>query len=168
MGQGQYRSGGGRQPKHRQNQAPEQVVVEAILKGIGAIFSGLSRLLFPGQKSKGPSGVEFLRQRQLIEEHWGQVEFHAVQERTLALAVSEADKLLDAGLQLKGIPGNSLGERLKAARDYFPPKLYQEIWNAHKLRNTLAHEVGATASPEEMKAAVKTFKDALIHLQVFI
>lgn len=95
------------------------------------------------------------------------VERHLLQETTKGLAVTEADKLLDASLQVRGLAGESMAERLKAAQSLFSPSLYQEIWEAHKLRNSLAHEVGATVTSSQALKAVQTIRQALYHLNIF-
>jgi len=84
----------------------------------------------------------------------------------MALSVSEADKLIDAAFLTMGFSGQSMGERLKASEKWFPADLYQEIWQAHKLRNTLAHEVGVVASQSEAKQAVGSIRKALYHLKI--
>lgn len=55
------------------------------------------------------------------------------------LAIIEADIILDDLLKLKGIPGASLGERLK---NIAPQQLnaIQDAWEAHKIRNRIAHD----------------------------
>jgi len=55
------------------------------------------------------------------------------------LAIIEAYTLLYAGLKSMMFPGDTLGERLKVAC-YKYPKL-RDVWPAHKLRNSIAHEV---------------------------
>lgn len=97
---------------------------------------------------------------------WENVEMHLMQPATMVLAVSEADKIVDSALRISGVAGATMGERLKAAENKFSPDAYQRLWHAHKLRNTLAHEVGASANPSEAKEAVKTFRDALYSLGV--
>ena len=140
----------------------EQAVVEAIFRGIWHLFG----LLFKRGGSKKSGNAEYLRRVKEIQQHWQDVEMHLVQPATRAIAVSEADKLLDAGLQAKGIAGTTMGERLKAAESYFSADLYQALWQAHKLRNTLAHEIGATASAEQAGQAVTSFRNALYHLRI--
>ncbi|MEX1061551.1 MAG: hypothetical protein WEC39_00320 [Patescibacteria group bacterium] len=54
-------------------------------------------------------------------------------------AVIAADKMLDFSLKAV-IEGESMGERLKNAREGFYPEVYQGLWDAHKMRNSLVHE----------------------------
>ncbi len=55
------------------------------------------------------------------------------------LAIIEADIILDEALKSRGFVGNSLGERLKSIS---PTQLasLNEAWEAHKVRNRIAHE----------------------------
>ncbi|MEP7103629.1 MAG: hypothetical protein ABI721_02900 [Candidatus Dojkabacteria bacterium] len=66
----------------------------------------------------------------------------AKEEMILKNAVFEADKLLDFVLKSKKVKGETLGERLKNAKHLFRNNTsYNTIWEVHKLRNKLAHEM---------------------------
>ena len=55
------------------------------------------------------------------------------------LAIIEADTILDALVERAGFPGDTLGERLKNAdKGMFQTLDY--AWEAHKIRNRIAHE----------------------------
>lgn len=55
------------------------------------------------------------------------------------LAILEADSMLDEILEAEGYMGDSLGEKLKAMS---PSAIhsYNDLWEAHKMRNQIAHE----------------------------
>lgn len=77
-------------------------------------------------------------------------------------AISEGDKLVDYALRQNGFPGDSMAERLKAARSSFSSYgIYDGIWRAHKLRNALAHEVGFDLVPSQAKEALADFERGL-------
>ena len=80
----------------------------------------------------------------------------------LRSSVLEADKLLDHTMRSQGFRGQTMAERLRTAQ----PKLsdHNAVWRAHKLRNMLAHEVGADVVPSQVKQAVADYKKALIDL----
>lgn len=59
------------------------------------------------------------------------------------LGILEADNMLDEILDAEGWRGESLGERLKAM-DASGLTSYQDAWEAHKVRNQIAHEGAAT------------------------
>lgn len=63
----------------------------------------------------------------------------------------ELDKLLDYLLKNKRVKGETLGERLKNASSMFTRNDYNALWNAHKLRNQLVHEVEHSISITTIK-----------------
>ena len=73
--------------------------------------------------------------------------------------VIEADKLLDKALCELGVPGKTMGERLKKSGDKFSQ--LNAVWYAHKLRNQIAHEHGFTLEYPQAKKALSTFRQAL-------
>lgn len=75
-----------------------------------------------------------------------------------AMALVEADKLLDHILKMRHIPGTTLGERLKAA-GYTYPNL-RDIWPAHLLRNRLVHEHNVTITKSQINKIWKQYKSA--------
>ncbi len=72
--------------------------------------------------------------------------------------ILEAEKVVDRLLGALGYTG-SFGDKLKAAGPRLPN--IQALWDAHKLRNRLAHEPGATANGREADAAVRAFAFAV-------
>lgn len=74
-------------------------------------------------------------------------------------AVSEADKLLDYAMRGLGARGETMAERLKGSESRLSNK--EAVWQAHKLRNHLAHEVGFEITPSHAKQAVTSFHQAL-------
>ena len=56
-------------------------------------------------------------------------------------ALITADRCLDSVLK-DLIDGETMGERLKNSSNMFDRDLYNKIWEAHKVRNTLVHEAG--------------------------
>lgn len=77
-------------------------------------------------------------------------------------AITEADKLLDYVLLQKGFRGKTMAERLKNAQKHFDNK--EAIWQAHKLRNSLAHEVHFDLVASHAKEALESFQKALKEL----
>lgn len=79
--------------------------------------------------------------------------------RSYNFTVLEADKLLDKALNEMGIPGKSMGEKLKKIGDKMPE--INRIWQAHKLRNQIVHESDFELSYEQARRALVIFKQAL-------
>lgn len=61
------------------------------------------------------------------------------QESDWRQAIIEADIMLDELLQRQGYPGATLGDRLQAAKF----GTLQQAWDAHKVRNDIAHQGSA-------------------------
>ena len=78
---------------------------------------------------------------------------------TQELAIINADKLLDQALRERGLPGETMGDRMKNAKSLFSNN--NNIWNAHKLRNRIAHENTAKLNPIVMHRAMSAYKAAL-------
>ena len=81
---------------------------------------------------------------------------------SMQLAVLHADKLLDQALRERGIPGTSLGERLKNSKSRF--RNVNAVWGAHKLRNQIAHDDHVAISRRQTDTALSAFRTALIDL----
>lgn len=75
------------------------------------------------------------------------------------LAVLNADKLVDQALRESGVSGETMGERMKMAVKKFSDN--NGVWNAHKLRNRIAHETDIVVSYDEARYALANFKRAL-------
>lgn len=75
------------------------------------------------------------------------------------LCVLNADKLVDQALRDRGYRGNTMGERMKSAKEKWSSR--ENIWRAHKLRNEIAHEPDVRVSYEDARAALSGFKQGL-------
>ncbi len=95
------------------------------------------------------------RELEYIKAHWIRIidsfKSHPKQ------GILDADKLLDYALDRKGFVG-TLGEKLKKAGPRFSN--LNDVWNAHKLRNKVAHEFGEIGI-DDAKRALMQFKRAL-------
>lgn len=131
------------------------VCVFFIVRGLQGFF----RRLFAGGRLEGMD-------RKAILARWNDIErmLETGGEMHLKIAVMEADKLLDHALKAMAMPGQTLGERLKYAA-YKYPKI-KNVWNAHRLRNSLAHEASFYLDPQMAKRAIKDFKEALQTLRL--
>ena len=88
-----------------------------------------------------PREVEDQRQE---NPRWLQVQDHINSQNPAEwrLAIIEADSILEDMTLKMGIPGETLGERLKNTEpsDFLT---LQNAWEAHKVRNRIAHEGSA-------------------------
>lgn len=97
--------------------------------------------------------------KEFVQTRWVAIEGMANGGGSLRDAVSEADKLVDYVLKQSGVPGDTMGERLKRGGDRFSD--INAIWRAHKLRNALAHEAKFDLVPSMAREAVADFRQGL-------
>lgn len=100
-------------------------------------------LLVPEEAEKAKDHSRWAHIQALIE---------SGQPRDWREAIMEADIMLEDALIQRGYPGTTVGERLKVA----PIKTSNEAWEAHKVRNQIAHE-GSTFELSD-KMAYRTIK----------
>ena len=79
-------------------------------------------------------------------------------------ALIELDKLLDYCLKNKKLEGETLGERLKNAKGLYEKREYNSIWEAHKQRNALVHQVNYRLDNASLKQHINTLKKAVEEL----
>ncbi len=80
---------------------------------------------------------------------------------SLKNSLVELDKLLDFVMKSKKLKGDTMGERLKNARSIFDKSMYNKIWDAHKLRNTMVHEIDYKLNPNELIMHISTLRKAV-------
>ena len=78
-------------------------------------------------------------------------------------AIIRMDTLLGRSLQYAGVKGETVGERLKNARNLFNRQINNDIWEAHKIRNTIVHE-HREVSQSETDRAMSTLTSAIRRL----
>lgn len=83
------------------------------------------------------------------------------------LAVIEADKLADTVLKRAGLKGDSMAERLRRCEKLINRNAYQGMWEAHKVRNELVHEVGSNFRASASADCLGKIKTFLINLGAF-
>lgn len=89
------------------------------------------------------------------------IENKLVKENPAAFTISiiDADKLLDKAMVEMGIPGKTMGDRLKKSGSKFTN--LNAVWRAHKLRNAIAHESDFEISYKQASNALTVYKQAL-------
>jgi hypothetical protein len=97
--------------------------------------------------------------REFVATKWAGIQAAVGGGGSLRDAVSEADKLLDYVMKQQGVPGDTMGERLKRGGSRFSD--LNAIWRAHKLRNALAHEAQFDLVPSQAKEAIADFERGL-------
>lgn len=121
-----------------------------------AFIGAVAFLVFIGVFARRPSRLD----RAYYETQWQRINTLAGgNEAEMHLAVFEADKLLDHALKARGFGGQTMGDRMKRARASIRDN--NSMWQAHKLRNRLAHEAGTRLSGGTVGHAMQGFKAAL-------
>lgn len=106
--------------------------------------------------------------RKHAQESWHRIEeqFYRGGESDLKVAILEADKLLNDALREAGVMGIQLGDRLKKTNIGQIPNL-NDLWQAHKLRNQIAHEPNFKLKRDLAERALNIYEEALKNLGVF-
>ena len=81
------------------------------------------------------------------------------EEPSYHLAILNADKLLDQALRQRGFKGETMGERMRSARQIWSNAT--AVWTAHKLRNQIAHEPEVKISYDQARRSLSAFKQSL-------
>lgn len=86
-------------------------------------------------------------------------------ESDYKLAIIEADKIFDDLLKRLGYIGDDMGERLKQISSVQLANI-DDVWQAHKARNRIAHEPGFKIKRSEAEQVVKIYQRAMKNLEV--
>jgi hypothetical protein len=126
------------------------ILLAVVLLVAVGLFAGLGAL---NKKRSGLDHAFYVSQWQKIEG------FKTNGGAGWQLAIFEADKLLDHAMKARGIPGQTMGDRLKNAKGSFMN--LNAVWQAHKLRNRLAHEQNVPLNGVVVDQALRSLKAAL-------
>ena len=100
--------------------------------------------------------------REMVSGRWNTIKLTSETGATgLKSSVGEADKLLDYVMRQMGFGGETMAERLRQGQKSFSRPQYEAIWQAHKLRNSLAHDISVDLVPSQAKEALRTYERAL-------
>ncbi len=102
--------------------------------------------------------------RRQIQSKWSEIEATANLggPAQIKASVMDADKLVEQVLSSKGLPGNTFADMLKAGQKLFSNYSdYDNLWYAHKVRNSVAHDNGIDFNVSNGKKAMEYFKKAL-------
>lgn len=108
---------------------------------------------------------------QIVKTKWVQIEelVKLGNPSRFKSAIMEADKLLDFTLKNLGYPGNGLADRMKAIpRDKYSREFFNDMWEAHKVRNEVVHsveyEIHSAVAGDAINKFKKTFRELGINL----
>jgi len=105
--------------------------------------------------------------RETVKSKWQEIisKIETETEKDLQMAIIEADSLLDLVLKRKGYPGENLKERLNALKQENLLNL-DEVWQAHKMRNEIAHNPHFAVIKKDAEKILKFYKNAFQKLKV--
>ena len=83
------------------------------------------------------------------------------------IAVIEADKLVDTVLRRAGLDGASMADRIRKTEKMVSRNVYQSMWDAHKVRNELVHEVDRHVNEYGSRDAINKMRNYLEALGAF-
>lgn len=132
-------------------------VISLVFFSLAIVLVGLIIFIVISLSNHGKKNlnVEYYRTKCLKNEQT----FKKDDPSTYAMAVLTADKLVEHAMKEKGMPGQTMGERLKNS-----PKSFSDInglWRSHKLRNKIAHEPDVKVNYNDAKDAMIQFRRAL-------
>ncbi len=124
---------------------------------IGILVVGVLLIVVITLTKRSPAGLDVEKYRS----KWLQVEssLKRDEQSSYHMAVLNADKLLDHALKERRIKGETMGERMKTAKDTWSNA--NSVWSAHKLRNQIAHEHDIQVGYDDARRALAGFKQAL-------
>ncbi len=80
-------------------------------------------------------------------------------------AIMDADKFFDSVMRRLGYSGDTFGDRLKQVHTTEVSNL-NDIWQAHRTRNSLSHDINFTISQDEARRTVGIYERAMKDLDV--
>lgn len=125
------------------------------LLGIVLVGGAILFLLTHGRKNGRNLDVDKYRTQ------WLKIERQLIRGEVSSyhLSILNADKLLDQALRQRGLSGQTMGERMKAAKDMWTNA--NNVWAAHKIRNRIAHEPEVNVRYEDARRSLAAFKQGL-------
>lgn len=146
--------------KHHKHKGLAENIFDTLLKGLWFLISWPFKKLL-GIRGKGAriDKAENLEKWRVIESMLEtDDEIHAKQ------AVLEADKFFDNILKKLGARGGTFADRLKNFENHFSYDSYQSVWQAHKTRNQISHEMNYRISINEARLVLNKFRQGLRNL----
>ncbi|RJQ37544.1 hypothetical protein C4552_00725 [Candidatus Parcubacteria bacterium] len=113
-----------------------------------------------------PSDASAIAAPEPVSAPWRNVEekIQSMNPADWNMAVIQADAVFDGVLKDMQLPGSTFADRL---RNLDTAKLasLNDVWEAHKLRNRIAHETDRTLTHDEARRAVDLFAKGLREMQ---
>lgn len=129
----------------------------------GSIYAGmqLSRVRVAQRKELEEMTRAAISGEDTENERWQQILSYAASDdhELWRLAIIEADVMLDEMMETMGYPQDNLGDKLRSVEksDFYT---IEQAWEAHKLRNTIAHEGSSyNLTRRELEKAINNYRE---------
>ena len=108
------------------------------------------------------AAVKIETEKDVIQKKWEEIikRAESKNEQSMRLDIVEADSLVDEVLIKHGHSGKDMGERLKSL-SYYEAKYIDDLWEAHKTRNKIAHTPDLKLSVEEAEKIINIYQKVL-------
>lgn len=126
---------------------------EVLIAVIGAALAILGVVTYIVKRPKKELDKQYFRVK------WRDLQKKCAKTETWALAVIDADSLLDEALKKKHFKGKTMGERLVSAQRSLTNN--DGVWFGHKLRNQLVHQTDVALREKDVKHALIGLGQAL-------
>lgn len=102
-----------------------------------------------------------------VQSKWGEIMDHMGSDREAEwkFAIIEADKFIDDLLKTVGYPGDTMGERMMNIEKGQLLSL-EGLWEAHKIRNKLAHDINYFLRYAEARKAIQFYENVVRELGI--
>jgi hypothetical protein len=126
-----------------------ELIAGSIVGGIVLVVGGI---IFAIKRPKRLKADRFIAS-------WRELQGYCRDKATWPLAITEADKLLDAALKKRKLKGKTMGERLVSAQRMLTDN--DDTWFAHNLAKKIAAQADANLKESDVKDALLGFRQAL-------
>lgn len=145
------------------------IAVYCLVLIFNIVYTSIKLSLFRGRMRQFLTGTQIKPERyEAISELPGATQILEINKKLVSdtpsdwkIAVIEADKTLDRALLRKGFTGQSLGDKLKDMVPADLPEVYEEAWEAHKIRNRIVHEPDFELSQSEARKIIGIYERAI-------
>jgi hypothetical protein len=139
--------------------------------GIWHSLRGMARVTAQERKIYGPFPDEVLADAKVhplpTNERWEHVNtlINSPNSSDWRLAIIEADIMLEDMLNTEGYHGESVGDKLKAV-DRSDMLTLDQAWEAHKIRNNIAHNSDYSLNERDAKRAIMLYESVFKEFKV--
>jgi len=125
----------------------------AVYGGIFILLVGGWYLMWRIKRKPGKINIDYFKSR------WQEAQKLCGREDTWALAIINADKLVEEALKKRKYKGKTMGEKLVSAQHDITNN--DAVWFAHKLRNKLVADEIKKLKKKDVLTALIGFREAL-------